>query len=241
MSPEPAALGARIRKRFLRTEVAASLALGVVMILSGCAGPTVSSGRVGDVVEATGDRKEFEARARSLGALANWSLDGKMALRTEEQGWTVGVRWLQRGERFRIRLSGPLGRNSAELLGGVGGVVLTDADGKRFFASSADELVRRHTEWNLPVSGLLHWVRGMTNPAVAVSALELDAESRARQIKQDGWQVDYLEYHPHGSAAVSLGANADDRVADRLPRRLEFAAEGIDVTLVVSNWRFVGI
>ena len=65
---------------------------------------------------------------------------------------------------FDIRLSGPLGRGAARPTGRPDAVSLEVAGQGRFEADSPEALVEAQLGWQLPVSHLLWWVRGLPAP-----------------------------------------------------------------------------
>ena len=94
--------------------------LAVVVFLSACAtrpavSPTVS------------EASWLQHRA-ALQALTYWQVRGRMAVRTETEGWTAHFDWKQSGEEYLIRLRGPFGQGAVELHGDASclGELLTD-------------------------------------------------------------------------------------------------------------------
>ena len=76
--------------------------------------------------------------------------------------------------------------------------------------------------WQLPVSHLVWWVRGLPAPD-SKSKLTLDGDSRLASLDQDGWQVQYLSY--------------TEQNGYWLPERLKLHGKDLDVTLVVKDWQ----
>jgi len=76
--------------------------------------------------------------------------------------------------------------------------------------------------WQLPVSNLLWWVRGLPSPD-SRSRVALDANGRLASLQQDGWDVQYLGY------------SEQDQYS--LPTRIKLAGHDLQITLVIKDWQ----
>ena len=144
-----------------------------------------------------------------------------MALRTSEDAWTAGVRWVQRGDEYRIRLSGFLGRGVVDLQGRPGTVALRTAEGA-WRAESPESLLREHTGFSVPLQGLRYWVLGTVDPGVARAVIDLDEQGRPLRISQSSWQIAYRSYVEVQDLA--------------LPERLDLDGARAAARLVVNEW-----
>jgi outer membrane lipoprotein LolB len=158
----------------------------------------------------------------SVQTLSEWQLLGRVAIRNADEGWNASFDWRQSGQRYRIRLRGPFGQGAVELHGDPGGVWLRRQDQAPVFAHNADDLLARETGWQLPVSGLGDWLRGLPDASLTAE-LKWDAEGRLRKLLQGGWQIDYRRYR-------SVGAR-------QLPDRLQLERDDLRVKVVVDSWQ----
>lgn len=150
-----------------------------------------------------------------------WEAEGKAAVRGPERGANVYFTWTQLGERYRIIVRGPLGLGRAELRGEPGRVSLTaDNIPDEVSASSLEELLQKTTQRQAPVSHALHWMRA--EPATARAELERDPDGKLRQIREEGWTIDYLEWSAE---------------APNLPRKLTVKGPDGQATVVIGMWR----
>ena len=92
----------------------------------------------------------------------------------------------------------------------------------RFEAESPEALVETQLGWQLPVSNLLWWIRGLPAPD-SRSRVELDGNGRLAHLQQDGWDVQYLDYSDENGFA--------------LPSRIKLAGRDLQITLVVKDWQ----
>ena len=118
-------------------------------------------------------------------------------------------------------MGGLIGEGALELRGGSGGVELR-ARNEVHRADSPETLLLEHTGWAFPLQGLRHWVLGVTDPAAAVQALELDPEGRPEHFLQSGWRIVYRRY-----------VSVQDIM---LPERIDLENARLEARLVVGRW-----
>ena len=193
------------------------LAASALALLSGCAGLTSH-----EALEGQGDEQTWKTHKQQLSELDAWQIDGKVGIRAPRDSGSGTLFWLQRQDYFDIRLSGPLGRGATRLTGRPDAVTLEIAGQGRYQADSPEALVERQLGWQLPVSNLLWWVRGLPAPD-SRSRLSLDGASRLARLEQDGWQVNYLAYRNEDGYA--------------LPERIRLEGRDLQVTLVIKDWQ----
>lgn len=199
--------------RFLRHTVAFCL----IALLAGCAGFTSR-----ESLEGRGDPGQWRTHKADIGALDAWQISGKVGIQAPRDSGSATLFWLQRRDYYDIRLSGPLGRGATRLTGHPGEIVLEIAGKGRYQAASPERLLERELGWNLPVSHLLWWIRGLPAPD-SHSQLTLDDNSRLARLLQDGWTVEYQRYAEHNG--------------HWLPERLKLYGKDLTVTLVIKDWQ----
>lgn len=159
----------------------------------------------------------------SAATLSVWQFNGRVSLTRGEEGWHAGLHWQEQAGSFYLRVSGPLGQGGFQLNGDARGVVLVDADGQTFAAQDADSLLVQVTGWQLPVTGLRHWIRGLPEPAAGETQATRDDTGQLRRLEQSGWTIDYQRYQ------VVDGIS--------LPAKLRLAREDIAVRIVIDQWQ----
>ena len=198
---------------FLRHVITFSL----IALLAGCAG---FGGR--EAVQGEGSPQLWKEHKQQLSTLDGWQINGKVGIRAPKDSGSGTLFWLQRQDYYDIRLSGPLGRGAARLTGRPGQAVLEVANQGRFEAQSPESLLAEQLGWELPVSHLVWWVRGLPAPD-SKSRLTLDGDSRLAHLEQDGWKVEYLSY--------------SEQNGYWLPERMKLHGENLDVTVVLKEWQ----
>ena len=187
------------------------------LLLTGCAGlgPQES-------VEGPGNAEDWKTHKARISHIDGWQISGKIGIRAPKDSGSGTLFWLQRQDYFDIRLSGPLGRGATRLTGRPDAVTLEVAGQGRFEAQSPEALVESQLGWQLPVSNLLWWVRGLPAPN-SRSRISLDNNGRLATLQQDGWSVQYLGYEEEDGLD--------------LPSRIKLEGRNLQITLVIKDWQ----
>jgi outer membrane lipoprotein LolB len=152
----------------------------------------------------------------------DWKLQGRISLTRGEQGWHAGLDWENHADRYRLLVSGPLGQGAMQLTGSAQGVTLVDADGKVYQAADAETLLQQVSGWQLPVSGLRYWVRGLPDPGSRFEQT-LDAQGRLQQLNQSGWDIRYQRFTQLDGV--------------EWPSKLTLERDDLVLKLVIDQWR----
>jgi outer membrane lipoprotein LolB len=137
-------------------------------------------------------RNRWENRRTTLQQVQNFSLQGRLA----ESGLVSfggELSWIQTGDHFEARFSGPLGVGAVAISGEPDTMQVRTRDGT-YLTGEPEVLMQDQFGWSLPVNGLRYWVLGLPAPG-AEPALQLDSAGRVLSMNQDGWQLDYTDYH----------------------------------------------
>ncbi|WP_438766878.1 lipoprotein insertase outer membrane protein LolB [Kushneria sp. TE3] len=190
------------------------LTLALIALLAGCAtqAPSQKQDRL------PGDWRSQQPR---LEALDSWTAAGKVGIRTPDDSQSANLDWIQRGDQYRISVSGPWGTGRNTLEGDGRQVTLTNGDGT-FQATTPEELMAQQMGWSLPLSSLVYWVRALPDPRGPHRMSEDDVGFPAT-LDQAGWHIDYRDW----SQADGLW----------LPRRIVMTYDDIRTTLVINRWQ----
>lgn len=160
-----------------------------------------------------------QARVQSLD---DWKVQGRVAVRRDQEGWNANFDWQQRGEEYRIRLRGPFGQGAVELYGNSAGVWLKRKEQPTVYADDAEALLLAETGWHLPLNGFDSWLLGLPDAGSPATALDWDADGHLRHLTQADWEIDYRRY------------KAVDDVS--LPDRLRLNRDSLLVKIVIDQW-----
>jgi outer membrane lipoprotein LolB len=199
-----------------------ALLFSIATLLVGCASLPPPAGDPARV---------WQEREQKLAPLTGWELHGRLALRTDSEGWHASLVWVRSGDRHNIDLTGPLGRGHLRLKRSREGAELKDSESNVLYADSAEDLLLRATGYRVPLEGLDYWVRGLPTPGATLER-ELDPWGRLRGLRQDGWDIEFLEYARQG----------DYELPSKLFLRRELASRGerdgeVEVRLVIERWQ----
>ncbi len=167
-----------------------------------------------------------QVRQAALRAQPAWSFQGRVAISKGRSGGSGRIDWQQRNESYQVSLSAPVTRQSWQLSGGGGQQARLDGvEGGPRGGDDARELLLQATGWEIPVDQLPDWVRGLPAQMAGVPDHQgFDGEGRPRVLRQQGWQVDYLDWYPAQDGRPSL------------PRRIEAVNGDAKVRLIVDEW-----
>ena len=141
----------------------------------------------------------WKEREKILTGIQNWNINAVIALRTSagNQGGSANLQWQQKYKNYTILVFGPLGANLVKLSGQLsdqpGSVSLETANGQKMTASNIEQLLAQQTGWQLPVSELYYWIRGLPVPNLPAQK-QFDAYFHLIKLNQQGWTVSFLYY-----------------------------------------------
>ena len=160
-------------------------------------------------------------RQRQLQAMESWQLQGAVAIHTPQDSGSVSLAWKQTQQNYTLSLFGPLGSNAVQITGKPGLVTLQTAQGKQFYAPTAEQLLHDQTGWNLPISSLYYWTRGLPVPS-SPSTTTFDDQHRLSTLTQQNWQIVFSNY------AVFQGIE--------LPTRIALSYPQLNIKMVIYQW-----
>lgn len=153
----------------------------------------------------------------SIGA---FSLNGRVAVKLDDRGYTASLRWRHSATRDSLRLLSPLGSVVGEIEADSDGATLTTGDKKVYRSNDVQSLTREVLGWDLPLAGLRYWVTGRADPAAPVQAQSSDDKERLKSLMQNDWRIAYIEYF--GDSAM--------------PSRLSLVYDRLNLRLIVEHW-----
>ena len=140
----------------------------------------------------------------TLGSLSSWQLRGKIGIRSDQGSANLSFVWVQSPDHYELSLTGMLGVRVAQLSGNANEVVLTLPDGHEVRGRRIDRLLEDQLGYQLPVSLLQYWVRGVPDPG-------LEFELTDDGFDQRGWRVEFGRFGARGPRKI-LVQKADVRL-----------------------------
>lgn len=155
-----------------------------------------------------------------LQELASWQLRGRVNVRYDNENHTPRIRWQQQDVEYQITLWGTLNAGHTEINGRPGFVTLEN-NGDLLSANTPEELILQQLGYELPVSLLNYWIKGLPAPDSQFD-LSFNELNQLTAITQAGWDIIFSDPRQYG--AISL------------PREVVLTREKNDIRL-----RFIGL
>ena len=165
---------------------------------------------------------QWQQHQQRLAKLSEWELSGRISFRLNDDAWTASLIWTQNQHNFNIRVIAPLGQGSFEFSGSGEFAELRTDKNEVWYSDNADELLRQHFNWDIPVTGLLFWIKGLPQPGIISDTLHYDNSGRVTNLMQAGWLVEY-----------------DDYIAEQgyeIPSRLTIQRDKVRLRLIINDW-----
>lgn len=189
-----------------------NLSIFLILTLTSCATVTPTT--------PTTPQPSWTERKLALSRIQNWQIKGKIAVQTAQDAGSANIAWQQYADRYTVSLWGPLGTHNVKLTGQPGSIVLETADGKKYSANSPEQLLREQWGFNVPISYLRYWIRGL--PAPGAATLQFDASNRLSHLTQQDWQVVFSGYTHKGKID--------------LPERMMITSATLRTKIIIYRW-----
>lgn len=194
--------------------------LSFLLVLTGCARVPVSP-----VTATYQPALSWPQRQAQLSAIQDWDLKSAMSVQQGKQVTFASLDWQQRGDHYQQQITGPFNLGGVRIVGMPGQVTLWKSENEKISAKTPEQLIQQAFQWQLPISNMYYWVRGL--PAPGSSPQEVfDNFHRLTALTQDGWTIEYLAYQRIN--------NID------LPQQMLLISAQLQVKLVIQQWRIYG-
>lgn len=187
------------------------------LLLTACASP-------GPPRDMPAAEAAYAERSATLLTWPGWGLTGRLGIDDGQDGGSGRLDWRTVKDSATLQFRGALGQGAWQLEIDPARALLELSDGRTRQAPDVDTLVRQEIGWEVPVSALAWWVRGMAWPGnKAPDVLQLNDDGTPAVLEQLGWRVSYDRYV--------------DYAGERLPSRLQARQGDRQVKLAVSRWQ----
>lgn len=186
-----------------------------MIFLAGCA----STVRQGD--KPLPDNKADAQHVERVQTLTKWHAKGRLAVKNGDKGGNASFVWQQVGDRYQVQMHGPFGSGAVVITGGPHHVIAKESNGKTHRASTPEALMQQLAGWQVPLTGLQCWIRGVPIPDVKVSLQKMNAQGLLENLVQDGWNIHISEY-------------TQDRMP--LPKKMQLQHGKLKIKLIVTSW-----
>ncbi|MEX0964911.1 MAG: lipoprotein insertase outer membrane protein LolB [Pseudohongiellaceae bacterium] len=166
------------------------------------------------------ENSDWARQRDQLIGLDSWELRGRVNVRYDDESHTPRINWLQQNSEYHIRLWGTFNAGNTLITGSPGYVTL-ESDGETLTASSPEDLILQQLGYELPVSQLNYWIKGVPAPDTEAD-LSFNELNQLTTIRQEDWTIQLSDMRQYGIIS--------------LPRRVELTRPRNDIRL-----RFIGL
>lgn len=166
---------------------------------------------------------DWSKTEKQLQDLINWSLFGKLGLRTENESVTAAInQWQQNDDQFEIDISSTFfGLGSSKLFGNSGFLSIIQSGEEPISSFEPDELIASALGLPLPLSFLSHWVKGIPAPNSPYQRT-FNIQGLPESMTQDSWTLSFSHYHTKHTVP--------------LPGKIKIQRDNIRIILAVKEW-----
>jgi outer membrane lipoprotein LolB len=186
------------------------------ILLSGCA----QKPRKAELPQVGSTSQQLQQKPSTL---TQWQAEGRMAASHGQKGGNASFVWQQRGDTYSIKLFGPFGSGAIYITGNGKFVELKESNGKKTTAQSPEMLLQKVVGWQVPITGLTYWLRGLPTPLVPPAKQSQDNQGRLRYLTQQGWNIEYENYQ------------ADTLVP--LPSKMQLQNGNTKIKIIITSWK----
>lgn len=160
--------------------------------------------------------ENWQARRNVLAAITTWEFTGRIGVRDEQEAHSSRIRWRQQDNDYVINLWGTLNAGATEITGSPKLVTLQQEGKAALVAATPEELVEEQLGYELPVSQLSYWIKGIPAPG-SFGAPSFNEENHLIALQQDGWTVQYMAYTNYDTESLPTRIRIE-----KAPLRLDF-------------------
>jgi outer membrane lipoprotein LolB len=214
----------------LRTYIAAILALSLV----GCSSqapkkpadvPNKTATSSPKAINAANNQREslWKEHQTKISQFTHWQAKGRIAASKASKGGNAQFVWQQNGGRYQLKLFGPWGAGTVHITGDNHTVELKESNGKITRAQSPELLLQKVAGWQVPIAGLVYWLRGIPTPQNQPGVQRLTNNGYLSFLQQQGWRIEYENYQT---------ANAMP-----LPSKLKLQNGETKLKMIITDWK----
>ncbi|WP_181898367.1 lipoprotein insertase outer membrane protein LolB [Alteromonas aestuariivivens] len=161
----------------------------VILLAGGCATQPIRPQAPVDLPE----------QIAQLSQINQWQVQGKMAIRDQNEAVSANLNWQVDNSDFHFRLTNFLGVTLVDMTN-QDGVATLEADDEVYQESDPSWLVYQVTGWHIPLSPLLMWVKGvpLATDQYTLNESGLLASLTPGCNRCGAWQITYDDYRETG-------------------------------------------
>ncbi len=169
---------------------------------------------------------EWEQRQSVLADIRHWEFTGSISVRDDQESHSSRIRWRQMEEHYQVNLWGTFNVGATEIRGEPGLVSIVQQGEEPLITETPEQLIREELGYELPVSQLEYWLRGIPVPGRPHDPV-FGENNQLTELHQDGWRIHYLGYSNYG--------------VETLPVRIRMEKAPLRLDLLRLSWSLDGL
>jgi outer membrane lipoprotein LolB len=163
---------------------------------------------------------EQATRQKQLQNIQSFETKGKVSFKQGKNGGNATFQWKQSHDHYNISLIGALGIAAIHIQNNGHEVCLTTSRGEKMKAKSAEQLIKQSLGWDIPVTPLVYWLRGIPAPTPGQASVQAHAHSQehAQAKASDSTSAPTSEHphaHSHSTHTASHAASSHKALLDK--------------------------
>ena len=123
-------------------------------------------------------------------AAEKFELEGRLAIKQAQEGFSANFSWSQVGSEYAIQLWGPLGQGRSFIHGNADYIEITTPDGQVHGDTRPERLMQEWLGWSVPFNVFRYWIQGYKSPELNSAHVEVVSNlMRQAQFEQLGWTI----------------------------------------------------
>ena len=160
---------------------------------------------------------------QQLYASKAWTLEGRIAVKSGNEGWSANLYWEHDGGQERLRLYGPFGQGAVSIILQNQMIYINEGNGVVNSSRDPEELLTRKLGFSVPLGSLRYWVLGLPAPDISYQA-ELDDKGGLKGFQQQAWVLGFENFENVGNFVM--------------PQKMTIQGSQVRLRLVVDEWVF---
>ena len=155
--------------------------------------------------------------------ITKWKIGGVIGIIYNDKAESANYIYSQDGNKFDIKIYGPLGVGSIEISGNNFEVTLTNSKGQSKTANNVKSLMLDELGWYVPIQGLKYWIKATVEPNLPVE-IKTDSNNLFSRLSQQGWQISYSNYQVINHKYP-------------LPAKMRMSQNGLIIKIAIKSWQ----
>ena len=162
--------------------------LTLLLFLSGCAGKHLN----------TIPQNNWQQRQQQINELIDWTVEGRISVKTADQGFTANLNWQRLGDNHQLSIFGSFGQTYAEINQTADKATLKLSEDEIYQSTDIETLVQKVLGYPLPLKHLEYWIKGLPYPGNN-SSLSFNKLGYLETINYQQWVISYKKYQSYNA------------------------------------------